>query len=334
MGENNMKYSVIVPCYNTQAIFDTELSLIRDVFENQIGTNSYEVILVNDCSPNRETLPFLKRMNEKYPFVKLVDLVKNTGQANAQLAAMHYVSGEIIINLDDDMQTDPRNIPILLDKLEEGYDLVCGKYIRKRHNTFRKLLTWMDDRFETVFLEKPSDMSFTSFWVARRFVIDEITNYKYPYSFMEGLFLRTTRNFANVEIEHHERVEGESGYTFRSLFKLWSNFTNFTIKPLRIAGLIGILTTIFSLVLLIYTFVHRLMDPAVPQGYSALMCVMLLFFGIVFIMLGIMGEYIGRIFMCINSHPQFIVKTVYEKKGEGQNGEEGHAQAAGPGDAV
>ena len=307
-------YSVIVPCYNTTGIFEKELETIQKVFEERLHTKSFEVILVNDCSPDPSTLDFLKKLHDRFGFVRLVDLVKNTGQANAQVTAMHFVSGEIVINLDDDMQTHPDHMVVLLEKLEEGYDVVLGRYIQKKHNLFRRILTKMDDMFETVFLKKPKELSFTSFWVARRYVIDEITNYPYAYSFMEGLFLRTTRNIANVEIEHHERVEGHSGYTFKSLLRLWSNFTNFSILPLRLAGILGILTTLFGLVFSIVTVVKRLMDPTVPQGYSATICMNLLFFGIILIILGVMGEYIGRIFMCMNASPQFVIKKVYEKE--------------------
>ena len=309
-------YSVIVPCYNTQEIFDQELQEIRKVFSEELGTENYEVILVNDCSPDPATLPFLRSLQEKYPFVTLVDLVKNTGQANAEVAAMHYTKGDIVINLDDDMQTHPKNIPILLHKLEEGYDVVLGKYFRKQHSGFRNLLTRMDDRFEEVFLGKPKNMSFTSFWVARRTIVNEIMNYKYAYSFMEGLFLRTTRNIANVDIEHFERQEGSSGYNLKSLVKLWSNFTNFTVKPLRIAGVLGIIMTLFAFLFTIMTVIRRLHDPMVPQGYSALVCLMLFFFGVTLMILGIIGEYVGRIFMCINSEPQFIVKNVYAQEDE------------------
>ena len=309
---SDISYSVIVPCYNTQEIFDVELARIQHVFESELKTSRFEVIIVDDGSPDPQTLPFLKRMHDKYPFVTLVELGKNTGQANAQLAAMHFVHGDIVCNLDDDMQTDPGNIPILLSKLEEGYDVVLGKYVKKRHNVFRRLLTRMDDKFETSFLGKPKDLSFTSSWVARRYVIDKIKEYRFQYSFMEGLFLRTTKNIANVSVEHKNRVEGKSGYTFRTLFKLWSNFTNFTIGPLRIAGVVGAITVLIGLVILIYTVVKRLTDPDIPQGYSALMCVILLFSGVILVTLGIMGEYIGRIFMCINETPQYVVRNVFQ----------------------
>lgn len=311
-----VKYSVIVPCYNTQPIFQTELEEIAHVFKEVIGTELFEVVLVNDCSPNPNTLQFLREMQMKWPFIKLIDLLKNTGQANAQMAALHYVSGEIIISLDDDMQTHPKNIPMLLDELEKGYDVVLGKYITKKHNFFRRALTKMDNAFETVFLEKPKSLAFNSFWVARRYITDAIIEYKFPYSFMEGLFLRTTSKISNVEIEHFQRVEGNSGYTLKSLVRLWSNFTNFTVKPLRIAMYLGIFTVLIGVVLSIVTVARRIIYPDIPAGYTAIVCICTFFFGITLLNLGVMGEYIGRIFMCINSSPQYIVRNVYDNEEE------------------
>lgn len=310
---DKIMYSVIVPCYNTQEIFDTELEEIRKAFTEVMHTDSFEVVMVNDCSPDPKTLPFLKSMQEKYPFVTLVDLVKNTGQANAQIAAMHFTSGEYVISMDDDMQTHPKNIPILINKIEEGYDVVLAKYREKKHNIFRNFLTYMDVRSEEIFLNRPKGLAFTSFWIARRTIINEVMKYRYAYSFIGGLFLRTTRNIGNAEMEHYERQEGHSGYNIGSLAKLWSNFTNFTVKPLRIAGIAGVLMTLFAFIFTVVTVIRRIADPTIPQGWSALVCLMLFFFGMTMIMLGIIGEYVGRIFMCINSEPQFVVRDIYRR---------------------
>ena len=313
---NRVTYSVIVPCYNTQPIFVQEVQEIYKVFHDVLKTDSFELILVNDCSPNPETLPFLKKLKEKWNFITLIDLMKNTGQANAQLAALNYVSGDIIINLDDDMQTHPKNIPLLLNKMEEGYDVVLGKYVSKRHNAFRRLLTSMDNCFETVFIGRPKHLSFTSFWAAKRAVTDTIRKYIYPYSFMEGLFLRTTANITNVEMEHFERQEGHSGYNFRSLLRLWSNFTNFTVKPLRISIYLGLLAMFAGLILAIVTIINKILYPGVPAGYTTLVCLITLLFGVTLLIMGVMGEYIGRIFMCINASPQYIVRDIYKSKEE------------------
>ncbi len=305
-----MQISVIVPCYNSMPILRTMIEKTTEEL-NALGLTEHEFILVNDCSPKPETLPFLKSIADEFPSVKVVDLAKNAGQANAQVAALHYVSGDIILNMDDDMQTHPKNIPALYNKLMEGYDLVLGSYIKKRHAFHRRLMTAMDNRFEEVFLKKPKDLSFTSFWITRKYITDEIIKYRNPYAFMEGLFLRTAGKIANVRIEHFDRSEGKSGYTLKKLFGLWSNFTGFTVLPLRIAGIVGGITACGGFIFGIVTLIRRILNPAMAAGYASLLCIMLFFFGLNMLFVGLIGEYVGRTFMAVNSAPQFVIKDTY-----------------------
>lgn len=311
-----MKVSIIVPCYNSTPILRTLIEETRSVLRD-LKIDSHEFILVNDCSPNPNTIVFLKQLAEEFHEITLVDLAKNTGQANAEVAAMNYVTGDIVINMDDDMQTHPKNIPILLKKLDEGYDLVLGKYTKKQHSAFRNLLTKADDVFEYVFIKKPKDVTFTSFWVARRYIIDEIVKYKNPYSFMVGLFSRTAGRIANAEVVHYERTEGNSGYNIWKLIRLWSNFTGFSIVPLRIAGALGISISVIAFIWAVVLFVQRLTGIVDVVGYTSMMCMMLFFFGIILVFMGVMGEYIGRIFMSVNGTPQYVVKEVYSN-GDGK----------------
>lgn len=310
-----MDVSVIIPCYNSSPILRTLIQKTCEELE-KLGFKEYEFILVNDCSPNPDTITFLKELVSENQSVKLIDLAKNTGQANAQVAALNYASGKFIINMDDDMQTHPSNIPILYNKLCEGYDLVLGKYKKKKHALHRNLLTKMDDVFEETFLNKPKKMSFTSFWITRDYIVKEIVKFKLPYAFMEGLFLRTAGKIANVEIEHFDRQIGASGYNLKKLVKLWSNFTGFTILPLRLSALFGILTAICGFIWSIILIVQKFLIGTSVEGYASIMCVLLVFFGIVLICLGLIGEYIGRIFMSVNSTPQYVVKDVYNIKEE------------------
>lgn len=302
-----MKVSVIVPCYNSTYMLNQLIAETRNVL-NELKITDYEFVLINDGSPNPESNERILQLGKENRDVKVIDLAKNTGQANAQVTALNYAQGDIIINMDDDMQTHPKNIPILLAKLDEGYDVVIGKYASKKHSPFRNLLTRMDNVFEHVFLKKPKHLDFTSFWVAKKYIRDEIIKYKHPYAFMEGLFLRTAGKIANVEIEHFERVEGVSGYNFMKLVKLWSNFTNFTVYPLRIAGILGALCSLIGFVLGFTMLIKKLTDPNMPLGYASVFCFVTIFFGIVLLCLGVIGEYVGRIFMCVNSAPQFVVK--------------------------
>lgn len=305
-----MKYSVIVPCYNSQDTIREVVEITMGIFR-QMGENDYEFVLVNDYSPNVETLHELQRLAGQYPFVKVIDLAKNFGQANAQMAALNYACGDYIINMDDDLQTHPTNIPLLVAKLEEGYDLVFARYKKKQHNKIRNLFTWMSAKFDEICMERPKDLSFTSFWICKKFVRDELIKYTYPYSFMEGLFLRTARNIANVEIEHRARQYGHSGYNLKKLLKLWSNFTNFTVLPLRIAGVIGGVSALGGFAYALCIVIRKLLDPSMPMGYASLLSIMLIFFGITLFCIGMLGEYVGRTFLCVNNSPQYVVRQTY-----------------------
>lgn len=304
-----MQVSVIIPCYNTQPIIHELIELTVQEFK-KLGIDSWEFVLVNDCSPNPNTLPMLKVLAEKFGFVKVIDLAKNAGQANAQLAALNYTSGDIIINMDDDMQTHPSNIPLLYEKLCSGYDVVVATYRQKKDNVLRRFLTHANNTFENIMIDKPKELSFTSFWIIKRFVKEELIRYHNPYSFISGLLLRTSGHIANVEVEHYDRIEGTSGYNLKKLIRLWLNFTNFTIVPLRIAGVVGAISAIAGFIFAIITIINKIINPAVPAGYPTLLCIMLLFFGTTLISLGILGEYIGRIFMSINMTPQYVVREI------------------------
>ena len=310
--------SVIVPCYNSTQMLNRLVDETRKIFR-RLQISDYEFVLVNDCSPNLESCERILKLGRENPDIKVIDLAKNTGQANAQLTALNYAEGDIIINMDDDMQTHPANIPVLLEKLEEGYDLVLGKYKKKRHSAFRNLLTKMDNVFEHIVMGKPRGLDFTSFWVTRKYIRDELIHYTHPYAFMEGLFLRTAGKIANVEIEHFDRTEGKSGYNLKKLVKLWSNFTNFTVFPLRIAGVLGITFSLIGFVAALVVGIRKILDPSMVAGYASIICFMMIFFGVVLLFMGVIGEYVGRIFMCINSAPQFVVKQTINVKQTEEN---------------
>ena len=303
--------SVIIPCYNSQPILREMIRLIN-IETEKLPVGGCEIILVNDASPNKNTLPFLKELASENDNIILIDLVKNGGQSNAQMAGLNYATGDLIINMDDDMQTHPKNIPALYHKLQEGYDVVWGKYIKKKHSLFRCLLTKMCSIFDKSVLGLPKNIELTSFWIITKYVRDEMINYKGPYAYIGGLILRSSNpnNIANKEIEHFEREQGTSGYNLYRLIKLWSNFTNFTILPLRVTGVIGILVSILSFFYLVFLILRKLLVPDIVIGFTSIMAIILFFFGLVLISLGTIGEYIGRIYMIINDQPQYIIKEV------------------------
>jgi len=313
-----MQVSVVIPCYNTTTVI---FELIDETISEleQLGFSSYEFILVNDSSPDKGTFPLLLQAAQKYRCIKLIDLSKNFGQANAQMAALNHAMGDIIINLDDDMQTHPESIALLYQKLQEGYDVVIGEYPDKKHSFLRRCLTKMNDSFDRVFMKRPKELQFTSLWVMKKFVRDEIVKYPFPYAYFEGLILRATSNIANVPVDHVQRAQGSSGYDLKRLVKLWSNFTSFSILPLRLVGIFGFLIALIGVVYTIVAVVQKILIPDIMMGYTSLLCVSLIGFGLVSFFLGVIGEYIGRIFICLNNSPQFVIRRLYDFSNEQRN---------------
>jgi undecaprenyl-phosphate 4-deoxy-4-formamido-L-arabinose transferase len=213
-----------------------------------------------------------------------------------------------VLGMDDDLQTHPSQIPILVKKIEEGYDLVYGVY-RNSTNTKKKNLTsWFNKVSSRILLGRPKEIRSSNFWLITSKVRDEVIKYTNNNPYVDGIFFRTTHNIANVEIEHHKREYGASGYTFRKMLKLWMAYWNFSVVPLRLASFMGIITAFMGFIATIVTIISKLIDPSAPIGWPSLICVILVFFGFTLLVLGIIGEYIGELILAINRTPQFIVR--------------------------
>lgn len=301
-----MKYSFVIPCYNSEKTIANLIELTCEQMD-LMGKHNYEFVLVNDYSRDN-TIDELRMLANKYKFVKVLNLARNFGQHNAIMAGLNNINGDIIIAMDDDLQTHPSQLNKLLSKLEEGYDVVYGRYPEKKHSFFRNLGSKFNNWTVRVLIGKPKDLKASSFWVARRFVIDSIIKYDNPYSHIQGLFLRTTKNIGNADIEHFERAVGTSNYTIKSLVKLWASCTNFSILPLRIATILGATFSSLGFLGCIYIIIHKMIFVNTAVGWSSIMVAILFFSGVNLLCIGLVGEYIGRLFISINRAPQYIVK--------------------------
>lgn len=303
---NERKLSFVIPCYGSE---HTIRNVISDIVETVSGNNPYEIICVNDCSPDNvySVLSDLALHNKN---IKVINLAKNFGQHNAMMAGYHYVSGDIIITLDDDGQTDPKLCYALINGINEETDVVYARYNEKKHNLFRNFGTLLSKKMKIWLCDWPKNLTSTSYFVAKRFVIDEIIKYENPYTFPTGLIIRATKKIKNIDIPHYERKSGKSGYTFKKLVSLWLNgFTAFSVKPLRIASVMGGLTAVAGFLYTIYIVVKKILNPSVPMGYSSMMCVLLIIGGLIMLMLGLIGEYLGRIYICLNKSPQYVIRN-------------------------
>ncbi len=165
-------------------------------------------------------------------------------------------------------------------------------------------------------LDKPRDLYLSSYFAARRLIIDEVLRYKNAYPYMMGLVLRSTRRICNVEVNHESRKEGSSGYTVKKLFGLWMNgFTAFSVKPLRVATYTGVGTAMIGIIVLIYVIIKKLSnDPNTPLGWASTISAILFIGGMILLVFGIIGEYIGRIYICLNNAPQYVVREVVKAR--------------------
>ena len=303
--------SFVIPCYRSQA---TLPSVIREIQETMEGLRqyTYEVVLVNDCSPDNifETIRELCRENAN---MTGINLAKNFGQHSALMAGFHQVKGDIIVCLDDDGQTPADEVGKLLEGIEKGADVVYAKYAHKHHSGFRNWGSHVNELMTRVMLGKPKDLFVSSYFAARRFVVDEMIKYEYPYPYVIGLVLRTTKNIVNVEVNHRDRMEGTSGYTLGKLLGLWFNgFTAFSVKPLRIATVTGAGCAFLGFAYGIYTIIKKIFinPPGLVTGFSALMSVLVFMGGMLMLMLGLVGEYMGRMYISMNRSPQYVVREI------------------------
>ena len=305
--------SFVIPCYRSAA---TVSAVVEEINSTMAALPNYdhEIILVNDCSPDN-TFSVIEGLARADKRITAVDLAKNFGQHAAIMAGLHHSRGDYIVCLDDDGQTPADEVGKLLAKLEEGYDVVYASYgHHKQHSFFRNFGSWLNGKMTEIMLGKPRELSLTSYFAAQRFIIDEMLRYEHCFPYVMGLVLRSTKNICNVPVNHRQRQEGHSGYTLSKLLNLWMNgFTSFSIKPLRLATYIGCLTALIGFIYAIVIVIRYFTVHMAPMGWSSTTALLLILGGIILLVLGLVGEYVGRIFMCVNASPQYVERKVVKK---------------------
>ena len=315
-----MKISFVIPCYRSSKTIRTVVDEIKDKMAT-MPSYEYEVILVNDCSPDN-TFEVIREICAENSNVNGIDHTRNFGQHAALMAGYHYVSGDIIVCMDDDGQTPANEVDKLLAKIDEGYDVVYAKYEHKQHSIFRNVGSVFNKKLTEVMLEAPKELYISSYFAARRFIIDEVLRYKNAYPYVIGLILRATKNICNVPVSHRERLEGKSGYSLRKLIALWVNgFTSFSVIPLRIATYTGSLVAFAGFIYAIVTIIRKLLDPDIPVGWSSTFSTILIIGGFILLVLGMIGEYVGRIYISLNNSPQYVIRSVINYNEDPKAGE-------------
>ena len=310
-GKEKQRISFVIPCYCSE---HTITSVVNEIKEKVAKYNSYdyEIVLVNDYSKDQTVEEIKKLVNNDHKIVG-VDFPKNFGQASALMAGFHEVRGEYVICLDDDGQMPIESIFELIEKLEEGYDAVFGKYDSIKQKWYRNFGSWINCKMAQMFIGQPKDLRTSSFWACKRYIIDEIIKYEGAYPYISGLLLRVTKNITSISVKHRNREYGKSGYTFSKLLNLWLNgFTAFSILPLRFATFLGVACSFFGFIFAIVLVFKKLFNPSVVLGYTSIVAILLIIGGILMMMLGIIGEYVGRTYISVNRAPQFVVKQKWD----------------------
>src|SRR6266404_5113355 len=316
--------SLVIPVYNASRTVGPLVEHTIKIF----GSTSFEVVLVNDGSED-DSEKICAELASKFPQnVVFVHLSRNFGEHSAVLAGFKQARGRYVAVLDDDGQNPPEEVVRMLDELKrKKYDVVYGHYIEKKHSRFRNLGSRFNDRIATLMLHKPKDLYLSSFKVMNRFLIDEITKYRGPYPYTDGLIYRVTRNIGEIPVEHRPSANGPSRYTLRKLVQLWLNmFLNFSIKPLRISVYVGLLASCLSIVLLVAILIDKLwITKNVTVGIPTVLGSVVFFSGVQLMILGLVGEYLGRLYLDQTGTPQYIVR--YSMQAGRNNKESGNVPA-------
>jgi glycosyltransferase involved in cell wall biosynthesis len=297
--------SIVIPVYRGERTIER---LVRALVDGLGSLYALEIVLVNDGSPDNSAV-VCRKLAECVAGVKFINLSRNFSEHNAVMAGLNHTTGRYVVIMDDDFQNPPGEVSKLVREIEKGYDVVYSYYAVKQHHFLRNLGSRFNNWMAGILLDKPRDLYLSSFKIMSRFVVDELIKYDGPYPYIDGLILRFTRNYSRVLVEHDPRREGKSGYTLTKLVSLWLNmFTNFSVLPLRLASLAGFFFSIVGLCLALGSVVERLQHPDLPAGWASVIVSMFIIGGTQLFALGMIGEYLGRLFLKDNGRPQYVVK--------------------------
>lgn len=300
------KLSFVVACYRSEHSLKIVVDEVCKKLEN--FNCDYEIILVNDGSPDN-TMKVIQELCESHSKIKGLNLSKNFGQQQAMLAGFSFVSGDLVVYLDDDGESPVGEFDKFVAKIDEGYDMVWAKYPDQKRGFFNHIGAHINNIMLKYIFGKPKELSFGNMWVAKKFLIEEALKCPNPKPYLGGVYLTITSNMANVTCKQGKRLSGKSNYSFRKLIGVWLNgFTAFSIAPLRAASIIGFFTALAGFAFMTYLIVQKISHPEIVLGYSSIMSTLLFIGGMVMIMIGMLGEYIGRIYSNVNNVPQYVVK--------------------------
>lgn len=304
-----MNISIVIPVFHPTYA----LRLLVEDLVASLEDSLLEIILVDDGSDSFYDA-FIKDVFLNHSQVTLIRLRKNFGEHNAVLCGLRNASGDYIITMDDDMQNPASETIKLFRKIEEGYDVVYANYSQKKHSIWRNMGSWFTNKVADTLMDKPKGLYLSSFRIMRKDLVEEILKYQGPFPYIDGLIMRTTRHIGTVETLHHPRKEGKSGYSMKKLVGLYLNvFINFSVLPLRWLTIAGFLIFLSGLILS-GIFVYLKFQQVDPPGWTSTVIFILLTAGFQSLFLGLIGEYLGRLYLDINKTPAYAIRSIHLKR--------------------
>ncbi|MBO0737607.1 MAG: glycosyltransferase family 2 protein [Alphaproteobacteria bacterium] len=307
LAPSRLALSIVIPVYNGA---DSIAELVSTLEELSID-GGHEIVLVNDGSPDNSLEICRELVARARVPITLVSLARNYGEHNAVMAGLRHASGAHVITMDDDLQNPPEEVRRLLAFAQRsGKEVVYTCYADKRHAMWRNLGSRFANRVADFVLEKPKGLYLSSFRCMSAFVVREITSYKGPFPYVDGLILQVTQDFGQLMVQHLPRAAGRSNYTMRRLLRLWTSmFVNFSVMPLRLSTITGFILSGLGAIAGAMVVAEALIYSP-PAGWASLMATVLLLSGVQLVILGIVGEYLGRLYLTANGKPQSVVKEV------------------------
>jgi glycosyltransferase involved in cell wall biosynthesis len=300
--------SIVVPVYRGA----TTLPLLMAALTELHPAGGIEIVLVNDGSPDNsaEICRGLVRSAE----VKLIYIehARNYGEHNAVMTGLRHATGAYVITMDDDLQNPPEEVLKLYDHARlGGWDVVYTRYAEKKHAIWRNIGSRFANQVADWLLDKPRGLYLSSFRCMSAMVVAAVTKYQGPYPYIDGLIMEVTQRIDSVEVRHLPRAEGRSNYNLRRLVRLWLNLaTSFSLAPLRIATFAGAILAMLGAIGAVLVIAEALLRRNTPSGWASTMTVLLLVSGVQSLILGVLGEYVGRTFLSANGKPQGTVRLV------------------------
>lgn len=307
--------SIVIPVFNAEKTIGR---LCRTLISHLADRCQLEIVLVNDFSRDRSDAVCRELKSEFPDAIQYVRLSRNFGEHNAVMAGLNQANGDYIIIMDDDFQNPPEEVSKLFAEIQKGFDVVYCRYPAKKDNLFRNLCSYLNGKMARVILHKPANLYLSSFKAINRFLLNEIIANKSPYPYLDAIILKSTGNIGIVEADHHERREGRSGYTLRKLLALWGDMVvGYSLAPLRVIALLGLILSLMGLYSMVDMLIRDL-HPGISDLSHAeeLTSVIRFFRGLQLLAIGVLGEYIGRIYMRLNKEPQYIIRELVETRTE------------------